>query len=140
VPTQPGATVVGVVVGGGLAVVGVVSGGWAVVGGVVVGGVVVVSASVVGVVCPCPPRRVVRTASRLARCVVLATATDPVVATKSKTAMNQTACKRFIRASPSVRGGCHVEWLSALPASVLDVVAEDWPEVRQTTVDVGLCQ
>jgi len=78
--------------------------------------------------------------SRLALCVVLATATDPVAATKSKTAMNQTACKRFIRASPSVRGGCHVEWLSALPASVLDVVAEDWPEVRGTTVDVGLCQ
>jgi hypothetical protein len=54
--------------------------------------------------------------------------------------MNQTACKRFIRASPSVRGSCPVEWLSALPTSVLDVVAEDRPEARETTVDVGLCQ
>jgi hypothetical protein len=54
--------------------------------------------------------------------------------------MNQTVCKRFIRWSPSVRGSCHVEWLSALPTSVLDVVAEDWPEVPRTTVDVGLCQ
>jgi hypothetical protein len=101
-------------------VVGVVSGGWAVVGGaavvgVVVVGFVVVSASVVGVVCLCPPRRVVRSVSRLARCVVLATATDPVAATKSKTAMNQTVCKRFIRASPSVRGSCHVEWFIGAP-------------------------
>jgi hypothetical protein len=51
--------------------------------------------------------------------------------------MNQTVCKRFIRWSPSVRGSCHVDWLSALPTSVLDVVAEDWPEVAKTTVDVG---
>ena len=51
----------------------------------------------------CLWRSATRTVRQVVRCVVLATATDPVAATKNKIAMNQTACKRFIRASPSVR-------------------------------------
>jgi hypothetical protein len=77
---------------------------------VAVRGLLVVFATVVGVECLLAPRgRAAGTVCLVALCVVVATATDPVAATKSKTARNQAVCKRFIRASPSERGSCHVQ-------------------------------
>ena len=71
---------------------------------------VVVCATVVEVECLLAPRgRAAGTVRLFALCVVVATATDPVAATKSKTARNQAVCKRFIRVSPSVHGSCHVQ-------------------------------
>ena len=71
---------------------------------------VVVFATVVGVERLLAPRgRAAGTGCLVVLCVVVATATEPVAATKSKTARNQAVCKRFIRASPSVHGSCHVQ-------------------------------